>query len=178
MKSKFNGFLRATEREGVEDLILHLEESGFYQAPCSSQHHLCVEGGLLEHSLNVFECASKMAITLGVSVSTIVLPTLLHDIGKVGINGKAHYVDNILKTGKVSGPKPYKVNDELLGLQHQDLSLIIATNYIELTEDEMVAIKYHNGLYTSDGRDIKGKETPAMLIVHAADMWCARVIEE
>lgn len=178
MKNKFNGFLRATEREGIEKLINHLEESGFYEAPCSSKHHLCVKGGLLEHSLNVFEYASKLAIALGVSVSTIVLPSLLHDIGKAGINGKAHYVDNFLKTGKVSGPKPFKVNDELLGLQHQDLSLMIASKFIELTEDEMVAIKYHNGLYTADGRDIKDKETPTMLIVHAADMWCSRVVEE
>ena len=60
MKEEFLNLLRSTEREGIEDLIEALEEMGFFTAPASANHHLNVEGGLLEHSLNT--CKAALAI--------------------------------------------------------------------------------------------------------------------
>ena len=56
-KEEFMELLRSTEREGVEDLLVALEEMGFFTAPASSNHHLNVEGGLVVHSLNTCKAA-------------------------------------------------------------------------------------------------------------------------
>lgn len=52
--------LRATKREGVENLIARLEELGFLKAPASTKFHLSCEGGLLQHSINVYHAAMKL----------------------------------------------------------------------------------------------------------------------
>jgi hypothetical protein len=55
---------------------------------------------------------------------------------------------------------------------------MIAERYIYLSEEEETAILWHNGLYGTFSHDIRGKETPLYMILHFADMWCSRVIEE
>ena len=44
------------KRDGVEDLIAYLEDSDFFTAPSSTRFHGNYEGGLCEHSLNVYNC--------------------------------------------------------------------------------------------------------------------------
>ena len=51
-KDEFIELLRSTNREGVEDLLEGLEKIGFFTAPASATHHLNIEGGLVQHSLN------------------------------------------------------------------------------------------------------------------------------
>ncbi|MCR4425044.1 MAG: hypothetical protein NUW23_02485, partial [Firmicutes bacterium] len=43
-----------TKRAGIGKLITYLRTSDFYEAPCSTKHHLARPGGLAEHSLNVY----------------------------------------------------------------------------------------------------------------------------
>ena len=57
-------------------------------------------------------------------------------------------------------------------------SVAIASMFIDLTEEEQFAILYHNGLYGDFKYEIQGNETPLYLILHFADMWAARIIEE
>ena len=56
--------LQATKRWGVEDLIAYMDESGFFEAPCSTQYHLSCEGGLAKHSLNVTDTLITFARNL------------------------------------------------------------------------------------------------------------------
>lgn len=53
-KEIFDMVLRDTKRDGIEDLIKYLESTDFYTAPASSRFHCDYEGGLVEHSLNVY----------------------------------------------------------------------------------------------------------------------------
>ena len=60
MKEKFLELLRSTNREGIEDLIKFMEEStDFFTAPASTRFHGDHEGGLLEHSLKVYEILNE-----------------------------------------------------------------------------------------------------------------------
>ena len=102
---------------------------------------------------------------------------MLHDLGKCGQFGKPLYVPNILKSGKPSDTKPYETNRDLLTLPHEVVSVVEATKFIDLTEDEQRAIAWHNGLYGCFKYDIQGKETPLYMIIHFADMWASRVVE-
>lgn len=189
VKELIENLLRDTKRDGVENLISWMNENGFFTAPCSTQHHLCKEGGLAEHSYNVFEIMHSLAKTLcgekkkNEIKDSIIICTLLHDIGKCGQFGKPYYVENYLsKTDKEGNPvrsaaKPYIANAELLNVPHEIRSLSIIDRFIDLTEEEQFAILYHNGLYGDLKYQISGKETPMYLLLHFADMWASRVEE-
>ena len=61
MKQKFIELLSSVERPGIHDLIDWLEnKSDFFTAPASTQHHGACEGGLLKHSLAVYENLIKL----------------------------------------------------------------------------------------------------------------------
>ena len=183
MKGKFTSLLLSTKREGMEDLVDHLDRMGFFTAPASTQYHGAYEGALLEHSLNVFTAADELAVSwltdneYSKIQDSLIIASLLHDVGKCGQFDKPLYVPNILKSGKPSETKPYETNKELRTLPHEIVSCIEVTKFIDLTEDEQLAIAWHNGLYGAFKYDIQGKETPLYMLVHFADMWASRVME-
>lgn len=182
VREKIESLLRGTQREGIEDLLTYMEESGFYDAPASTRYHGAESGALAEHSLNVYELAFKLAMVwtntewMQDNGDSIIIAALLHDLGKAGQFGKPLYVDNILKTGQ-SKAQPFKTNEDLMTLPHEIVSVIEASKYIQLTEDEQRAIAWHNSLYGVFKYDIQGKETPLYMIIHFADMWASRVTE-
>ena len=181
VREKIESLLRGTQREGIEDLLTYMEESGFYDAPASTKYHGAYNGALAEHSLNVYNIAYNLSCVLGydtmANYDSLIIAALLHDLGKAGQFGKPLYVDNILKTGQ-SKAQPFKTNEEILTLDHEIVSVIEASKYIELTEEEQFAIAYHNGLYTAIGKyNLQGKERPLQMIIYFADMWASRVTE-
>ena len=179
----FRKSLMDTKREGIVDLLDYLTEIGFLTAPASTRFHGAYEGALIEHSVNVLECAEKLCVTwLGGAEynkikDSVVICALLHDVGKCGQFGKPLYVPNILKTGP-SEKQPFKTNDDLMTLPHEIVSCIEVTKFIDLTEEEQRAIAWHNGLYGCFKYDIQGKENPLYMIIHFADMWASRVVEK
>ena len=173
--------LKITKRPGIDDLLTWMDENGFYTAPCSGRYHLAKQGGLAEHSMNVLRIAVSLACELYVEkgkmlpkgfADSIILCSLIHDLGKAGQYGKPNY----LKTIADPENRPYETNKNLLYIPHEVRSVIIAQQFIELTEDEQFAILYHNGLY-GELQAIRGKETPLYMILHFADMWASRVTE-
>ena len=177
--------LLSTNRPGMDKLIEHMNDNGFFTAPCSSMHHLCKEGGLAEHSLNVCKMMQNLFIN-GTEVNhvmgsefynSIIISGLLHDLGKAMHRGKPNYVPNLLKSGEQSKAKPFETNKERLYISHEIISIVVASQFITLTEEEEFAIMYHNGLYVASGRDIQGKEMPLQQLLHFCDMWCSRFIE-
>lgn len=173
--------LRGTNRDGIEELLEFMKEQGFYTAPASTKFHGAYEGALAEHSINVYNNAVAIAKSLSFewfvdNADSIGIVSLLHDLGKAGQYGKPYYIENILKSGR-SNAQPYKTNDELLFIPHEVASVVEASRFIRLTEDEQRAILWHNGLYGAFKYDIQGKETPLYMVLHFADMWASRVDE-
>lgn len=171
--------LRDTERTGVHQLIEHMEQISFFESPASTSHHAAKAGGLAEHSLNVLEQAKLLNDAWGhpCHQDSVVICALLHDLGKCGQFGKAEYVKNVLKSGKQSESKPYEKNKDLLPTDYEVRSIVIASRYIQLTEEEQYAILMHNGLYGPFKYEIQGNETKLYMLLHFADMWASRVIE-
>lgn len=183
MKDKIIELLRSTGREGIESLITYMDKAEFFTAPCSTTHHLNKVGGLAEHSLNVYNLAwdifhqsHHMVSSSELNCDNIKIATLLHDLGKSTYRGRPTYELNYLASGKVSEKKPYEVNKASY-FNHELKSILIAKQFIELTDDEEFAIYYHNGLYEMSGREIQGKERPLQQLLHFADLWCSRFIE-
>lgn len=181
-KEEIEELLLGTKREGIEDLVAYLNEIDFFNAPASTRFHGAYYGALAEHSINVMDCARSIAISLlgkkwyQAHQDSIVLCALLHDLGKAGQFGKPLYVPNVLKKGP-SETQPFKINEYLMTLPHEIVSIVEATKFIDLTEDEQRAIAWHNGLYGTFKYDIPGKENELYMIIHFADMWASRIIE-
>ena len=63
---RFERLLLETKRPGIENLLEFIRKSDFYTAPASTRFHGAYEGGLLEHSLNVYDClANKWELDSG-----------------------------------------------------------------------------------------------------------------
>ena len=175
--------LLATKREGMEGLVEYMEEIGFFSTPCSGGNHLCCEFGLVHHTRNVIMAAENIGYALLGKVKyaevrdSVIIAAALHDLGKCGDYGKQMYVPYILKSGKQSDAKPFKRNPDLLPLDHATRSIKLATLFIDLTEDEEFAIRYHDGLYETANYGVKNHETPLYIILHYADLWSSRVTE-
>lgn len=180
----------------MKSLLEWMDNNGFYTSPCSGGSHLSKEGGLAEHSLNVLEAMGNLYAALYAGkteyqqefMNSCTICALLHDLGKAGDWGKPGYVPNMIKDGrptkaepeqkyKQSETKPFETNKELYPIDHEIRSVKIASKFIELTEDEEMAILWHNGLYGNFRYLIQGKETPLYMLLHFADMWASRVIE-
>ena len=84
MKEEFINLLLSTKREGIEDVIAFLEKTDFFIAPASTKFHGSYEGGLLEHSMKVYEILKEkvkhLPIELEISDDTVKIIALLHDI--------------------------------------------------------------------------------------------------
>ena len=191
---RIKDLLLSTERPGMKNLIEYMEDNGFFTAPCSTSHHLSTEGGLAQHSYNVYMIAKDIFYLLypgeteeRSSEDSLIICSLLHDIGKMGQFGKPNYVPNMLKgratkanpnpEPKQSESKPFKSNPDLLYVDHEVRALSIIGRFIELTEEEQLVILWHNGLYGPFKYEIPGREIPLYMIIHFADMWASRVIE-
>ena len=58
-KERFLDIYRSTiTREGADKLLEYLDSRAcdFFTAPASARYHSAYEGGLLRHSLNVYDC--------------------------------------------------------------------------------------------------------------------------
>lgn len=184
-KKYMHDMLTSTGRAGMEDLLDWLEDNGFYIAPASSKYHMSKPGGLAKHSINVADAAIDLLNTFYIGarfaeqdlLDSVVICALLHDIGKVGQFGKPQYKKILYNAAKAeAGKPPYTTNKDLLYIPHEIRSVIIASKFIDLTEEEQYAIIYHNALY-GELKGFKNKETPLQMILHMADLWACKVME-
>ena len=184
MKEEFLTLLRSTEREGIEDLIEALEEMGFFTAPASANHHLNVEGGLLEHSLNVYECLTQIVPRLHEKYGftfpdeSLAIAALLHDLCKVNCYRESQR--------NVKGPDgkwtavPYYEFDDQLPYGHGEKSVYIATGFMRLERHEAFAIRYHMGFSVEgDARNVGAafEKFPLAMALFIADMEATYYLE-
>lgn len=177
MKEEFINLLRSTNREGIEDLIKFLEEkTDFYTAPASTKFHGSHEGGLLEHSMKVYEILKHKVencfIDMNVPKESLILVPLLHDICKVNFY-KVDYRNAKNALGEWE-KVPYYTVDDQIPYGHGEKSVMMLTEYIKLTPEEKYAIRWHMGytepkeLYNTIGAAYK--KYPFALLMHEADL--------
>ena len=140
------------KREGADKLLEYLcsDASDFFTAPASTRFHGSVKGGLLAHSLNVYDCLcdylarKRVRDKYGMKYSdeTVAIVSLLHDICKV--NFYVETTRNVKENG-VWKTVPYYSIDDRLPYGHGEKSVYIISSYMRLTRDEAFAIRYHMG---------------------------------
>lgn len=176
MKEEFIELLRSTKREGIEDVIQFIEKTDFYKAPASTRFHGNYEGGLLEHSMKVYEIlkhkVEKAIVDLNVSDDTVIIIALLHDICKVNYY-KVDYRNAKNERGEWE-KVPYYTVDDTIPYGHGEKSVMMLTEYMKLTSEEKYAIRWHMGftepkeVYNTLGQAFK--KYPVALMLHEADL--------
>ena len=176
MKEEFLELLRSIKREGIEDLINFIEKTDFFKAPASTRFHGSHEGGLLEHSMKVYEILKhKVNINIEkieVSEDTLKIVALLHDICKANFY-KVDYRNAKNSFGEWE-KVPYYTVEDTIPYGHGEKSVMMLTEYIKLTSEEKYAIRWHMGftepkeLYTTLG--LAYQKYPLALLLFEADL--------
>ena len=164
-----------------DELIRFLEkETSWLTSPASTRFHLCVESGLLQHSVGVTETLLKLRECLAPQISeeSCVIVALLHDVGKVGMPGKPLYLPNDNQWEREKRGVNYKYNPEVTTMGLAVRSLYLVSKYMPLSDAEAQAICYHDGQYVTENEVVAQEEEPLTLLLHWADYWTAMVHEE
>lgn len=138
--------LKSTGREGVDNLVEFLETTDAKTCPASTKFHLCVEGGFIQHSLNVLRFAriANKEMETEMADEQLIIASLLHDLCKVNyyIKGWEWDKDHKEKYNEWKKKDVWKISDDV-PLGHGEKSVITALPYIKLQPDEMAAIRWH-----------------------------------
>ena len=180
-------FQEKITREGADKLLDFLVKSDFFTAPASTRYHGAHEGGLLEHSLNVYDCLvdilsrprMKELYKVEYSDESIAIAALLHDVCKVNFY-KTSFRNVKDETGKwVSAP--YYTIEDTLPYGHGEKSVYIVSGFMRLTRDEAFAIRYHMGFSGTEDNNAVGSafaKFPLAMALATADMEAAYFLEE
>ena len=180
-------FRQKIRREGADKLLEFLlsESSDFFTAPASTRYHGAYPGGLLEHSLNVYDCLCdylarprvKEVYGLSFSEETVAIVALLHDLCK--LNFYVETTRNVKENG-VWKTVPYYSIDDQLPYGHGEKSVYIISGYMRLTRDEAFAIRYHMGFSGNEEPNTVGQalaKFPLAVALATADMEAAYFVE-
>ena len=165
-------FRKYIKRDGSEKLLEWLESGDFFTAPASSKFHCDYEGGLCEHSVNVFNEMVRLLKAypdIKTSGETVAIIALLHDVCKIGFY-KVDY-RNAKNAQGVWEKVPYYAAEEQFAYgNHGGKSVFLIGRHIRLTDEEAVAIQCHMG--NEDGKYTTSKSYeryPLAWLLHVAD---------
>lgn len=193
-------------REGSQELLNHLQkETTFFEDPASTKYHLDYPGGLVEHSMNVFYrldwlCNHEPSFHCNSNVhfdtESIAIVSLLHDLCKCGTykkeyetcvnynisstlddtetfidnNGMSYFLDKKIRYTK----------DDKFPFGHGEKSVYMITQYMKLTDEEALAIRYHMGSWNSEEMQDAGsvfRNNTLAFLLHVADEYSTFVDE-
>ena len=164
-KDIMQDFMAGTYKDGF---LEWLEESGFYKAPASKSYHGAYPGALFDHSLQVTYELINLTKKLGLQWQREKSPYIvgmLHDLCKID-----QYIEE---------ENGYSWNKEQLLEGHGEKSCILALRWIDLTDEELMCIRYHMGAFEGEKKWDKYSAAvakfPNVLYTHMADMAAAHI---
>ncbi len=151
---------------GMEEWLL---KNGFFAAPASTKYHGSCKGGLYYHSTAV--CRILCDITNAMHLNwknprSPVIVGMFHDLCK--INEYCFFRDGIIEH-----------DDSGILKGHGDKSVMLLSQFMTLTEEEIFCIRYHMGAFVTDDWDAYSKAVQQyqnVLWTHTADMFASKVM--
>ena len=195
LKNLFIERLLAIRRDGMENVVKHLDRLGFFTAPASAKHHLCVKGGLMLHSWNVCNTAMmlreqmiqmKPELESQLPVESVVLASLLHDVCKSDIY-KEVMLNRKNEMGYWEQVPGYETDCSNFPMGHGEKSVVMLLSMgLRMTKDEMLAIRWHMTAWDLAFHSFEQKANlqsarataPLCAIVQSADGLASTLLEE
>lgn len=204
---RFEELMNSVTREGKDKLMDYIKnKTDFYKAPASTQFHLSCEGGLLQHSLNVYDClmAKKDSPIWKktfekISDESLIIMALLHDLCKVNFYVKGTKNQKTYDADKVAAAEKWQVKHDDMGafiwetvlkyevkdsmpLGHGEKSVMLINCFMHLIDFEIFAIRWHMGFseeksqYKALGEAIE--KYPIILALYEADLEASKILED
>lgn len=193
-RERFIAILSNIKREGIDNVLTQLDNLGFFEAPASTVYHLNVTGGLVKHSLNVYDEAVLIAKAQDTLLQdtprlfdeeSIAISALLHDVCKAEIYKKATK-SRKNSEGRWEYYQGYDVDYTYFPMGHGEKSVICLLRWgLKMTEDEMLAIRWHMGAFDLPFQSLEEKNNlnaaknkcPLLALISAADSLATSVLE-
>lgn len=172
-------------RDGISELLEWLEKTDFFTAPASTKYHGNYDGGLCEHSINVYNALGRLAETFEVDFSpeSRAIVALLHDVCKANFYKKGFRNVKDDETNQWVRKEIWEIDDQL-PLGHGEKSCLLIQRYMKLTVDEVLAIRWHMGAFdcAAKGGDygLSKAQTmsPLVPLLHTADLISNYLLEK
>lgn len=202
---KFEELLSKVNREGLPQLLEYIRKSDFYTAPASTRFHLSTEGGLLQHSLNVYDCLQKKrenstwaCILEDAGKDALIICPLLHDLCKTHFykvdykNQKTYDPEKVAAAERWQVKKdnggafiweqvPVYVVDDKVPYGHGEKSVMMIEQFMRLTGPERFAIRWHMGFSEAPQNHLQLTQAmakyPIILALHEADQEASTLLE-
>ena len=172
IEAKYRNYFNYINRPGAADLLQWMDANGFFEAPASKRHHGAEPGGLAQHSINVCRRLIQMNAeeerrqqSLNYDLETLAICGLLHDLCKIDAYRKVGF----------EGINEYQLTKNFPA-GHGEKSVILILQFMHLTQEEILAIRWHMGQYDfyarGGGYDLDNafRQSKLAVMLHLADM--------
>ena len=173
IEAKYRNYFAYIKRPGAADLLQWMDANSFFEAPASKRHHGANPGGLAEHSINVFRRLLRLNTEEEkrqqfpqYDLETVAICGLLHDLCKI---------DAYRLTEGQQGKPEYQLTKNFPA-GHGEKSVILILQFMHLTQEEILAIRWHMGQYDFYARgggfdlDNAFRQSKLAVMLHIADM--------
>lgn len=169
-----------------QDITERLTKGGFFTAPASTKYHGAYEGGLFNHSCNVTSALVALTHDNDLEWRRTESPYIIgmfHDICKQ--DQYRHPFGNTLYSAGVefrtTDESRWEYDPDTLLKGHGDKSVMLLSQYLQLTMEEILCIRYHMGAFV-DQKEWNDYTRaihvcPNVLWTHTADMIAAHIME-
>ena len=171
---EYKNYFAYIQRPGAKSLLDWIESNGFFSAPASKRHHGSFPGGLALHSANVFKRLlhinadeEKRQKSPQYDLETIAICGLLHDLCKIDAYRNIPVPKGTAEQYEVTRNFP---------AGHGEKSVILILQFMKLTQEEILAIRWHMGQYDfyarGGGYDLDNAfhQCKLAVMLHIADM--------
>lgn len=181
-KERFVSLCETVNRPGINELLKWLNESDFYTAPASTRYHGAYAGGLLEHSLNVYDELRRLLYAypiIKIPDDSVVIAALFHDLCKVN-SYDTEKRNRKNSDGQWESYDAYISKEKFCYGGHGSKSVFLAQQFIKLTPEEAVAIQCHMSTWEDGVTGYIGnafKQHPFAWLLHVADESATFILE-
>ena len=181
-KDRFiEAYTTAISRQGSKELLDWMLKTDFFTAPASSKFHSAYEGGLCDHSLNVYNVMIDR-YNDGKPDESFAIVALLHDLCKAQFYKLgSRNVKN--ETTGAWEKVPFYTIDDKFPFGHGEKSVFLIERFMRLKVEEAIAIRWHMGGFDDAARGgsfaINGafERYPLAVKLHISDIEATYLME-
>ena len=176
-KQKFIEYYQSNiRREGADRLLEWLQTTDFFTAPASTRYHCACAGGLVQHSVNVYEVMMEKHFDPSCdNAESFALCALLHDVCKAQFYKVSTRNVKNEQTGQWE-KVPYYTIEDAFPYGHGEKSVFLIERFVRLKPAEATAIRWHIGGFDDAAKggnfsiSVAYDKYPIAVKLHLADL--------
>ena len=169
-------------RAGAQQLLEWLRRTDFFEAPASTRYHCACRGGLVQHSVSVYETLCQHFPPEGEhEEESYAICGLLHDVCKANFYKQS--TRNVKNEQGRWEQRPYYAVEDQFPYGHGEKSVFLIERFLRLKTSEAMAIRWHMGGFDDAARGGSSavsqayQKYPLAVKLHAADFLSTYLVE-